>query len=399
MAFSLFVAACGSSSGGSSSSGGKLTQIVIASDFPLTGSARDQTVSMNKAIDMKLKEVNYKVGTVPIKFTPLDDATAQAGKWDEGKCTQNMTSLATDKQVVVMIGPMNSGCAQVQVKIANTAGLAMISPAATSVGLTKAGGDPGEPDKYYPNGVRNFLRTAMADDLQGKAAAKWAKDLGKTKAFVLNDKETYGKGLANQFIMAAKKDGIDVVGDEGIDPQAANYRDLMPKITAAHADVVFFGGITQNNAGQILKDLRAADKSITFIGPDGIFEDAFLQAAGPAAEGALVTFGGVPPEKLTGAGKAFIDKYTAANGKPQAYTAYAYDAAGMAVEAIKRCDAAGAITRKCVLDELFKTTNYSGALGTFSVTTTGDTTLTQLSGLKAHNGQFVFDRTLDVKDT
>jgi len=52
-----------------------------------------------------------------------------------------------------------------------------------------------------------------------------------------------------------------------------------------------------------------------------------------------------------------------------------------------------------VLDELFKTTNYSGALGTFSVTTTGDTTLTQLSGLKAHNGQFVFDRTLDVKDT
>jgi len=267
MAFSLFVAACGSSSGGSSSSGGKLTQIVIASDFPLTGSARDQTVSMNKAIDMKLKEVNYKVGTVPIKFTPLDDATAQAGKWDEGKCTQNMTSLATDKQVVVMIGPMNSGCAQVQVKIANTAGLAMISPAATSVGLTKAGGDPGEPDKYYPNGVRNFLRTAMADDLQGKAAAKWAKDLGKTKAFVLNDKETYGKGLANQFIMAAKKDGIDVVGDEGIDPQAANYRDLMPKITAAHADVVFFGGIAQNNAGQILKDLRAADKSITLHRP------------------------------------------------------------------------------------------------------------------------------------
>ena len=111
-----------------------------------------------------------------------------------------------------------------------------------------------------------------------------------------------------------------------------------------------------------------------------------------------MTFGGVPPEKLEGAGKVFIDKYTAKNGKPQAYTAYAYDSAGLAVEAIKRCEAGAGVTRKCVLDELFKTTDYSGVLGTFSMTKTGDTTLTQLSGLKAHDGQFVFDRTLDVKD-
>lgn len=394
----LLAAGCGAGKGGSSggSSDAALSKVTIVTDLPMTGSARAQTESMVQAVKMKLEEVNYKAGDVPITFKSYDNATAQAGKWDEGKCTQNMTELATNKDVVVSIGPMNSGCAQVQIKIANQAGLAMISPAATAVGLTKSGGDPGEPDKYYPNGVRNFLRIALSDDLQGKAAAKWAKDLGTTKAFVLHDKETYGKGIADQFQTAAKENGVEIVGVEGIDPMASNYRALIPKITGAKADLVFFGGITQNNAGQILKDLRAGAPKVAFIGPDGIFEEAFIEAAGPASEGAHVTFGGVPPEKLTGAGKAFVDKFTKAHGKPQAYTAYAYDAAGVAVEAIKRCADAGKVSRACVLKELFATTDFAGTLGSFSVTKTGDTTLTVLSGLTVKSGAWEFDRTIDV---
>jgi branched-chain amino acid transport system substrate-binding protein len=159
---------------------------------------------------------------------------------------------------------------------------------------------------------------------------------------------------------------------------------------------VFFGGITQNNAGQVLKDLRAADKSIYFMGPDGIFEDAFVEAAGEAGEGALATFGGIPPEKLTGKGKQFVDEFTKAHGAPQAYTAYAYDAAGMALEAIKRCADGDGVTRKCVLDELFKTKDHEGALGTFSMTKTGDTTLSTLSGVKVKGGKWGFDRTIEV---
>src|SRR5262249_28804735 len=120
-----------------------------------------------------------------------------------------------------------------------------------------------------------FLRVAIADDLQGRAGAKWAADMGVKRVFLLNDKETYGKGLSDQFDTAARKLGIDVVGTEGIDPQASNYRDLVPKITGAHADLVYFGGITQNNAGQLVKDVRAGDPGIKFMGPDGIYEDAF----------------------------------------------------------------------------------------------------------------------------
>lgn len=386
---------CGSATAGGGS-GKPLTSVVIASDLPLTGSSRAQTESMVQAIKMRLAENNGKAGGVRVTYRSLDDATAQAGKWDEAKCAENVNGLAKDQQVVVLIGPMNSGCAQIQIRTANAAGLAMVSPAATAVGLTKDGGEPGEPDKYYPNGVRNFLRVVLADDLQAKAAAKWAKDLGVHKVFVLHDKETYGKGLADQFQGAAEDDGMEVVGVEGIDPMASNYRALIPKITSAKADLVYFGGITQNNAGQILKDLRSASKDIRFMGPDGIFEDAFVKAAGDSGSGALATFGGIPPEKLTGKGKAFVAAYTKAHGAPTAYTAYAYDSAGIAIEAIARCADGAGVTRKCVLRELFRTKDYQGALGTFSMTSTGDSTLSVLTGLQVKGGAWSFDRLIDI---
>lgn len=399
LALATFVAGCGGGStaaSGAEGGGDPLKEVIIASDLPLTGSARAQTESMVQAIEMAIAETNGEAGGIKITYKSLDDATAQAGKWDEAKCADNMNTLAQDPKVVVVIGPMNSGCAQVQIKTANTAGLAIVSPAATAVGLTKAGGDPGEPDKYYPNGTRNFLRVVLADDMQAKAAATWAKELGAEKVFVLHDKETYGKGLADQFEGAAEELGLEVVGNEGIDPLASNYRPLIPKITGDGAELVFFGGITQNNAGQVLKDLRAADKDIFFMGPDGIFEEAFVEAAGEAGEGALATFGGVPPEKLEGKGKEFVAAFTKKHEAPQAYTAYAYDATGIAIAAIARCAEGDGVTRPCVLKELFATKDHEGALGSFSMTETGDSTLSVLSGVKVTKGAWAFDRTIDV---
>ncbi|MCW2955182.1 MAG: Extracellular ligand-binding receptor [Thermoleophilia bacterium] len=396
LAASLLAAGCGGAAAGAN--GKPMTEVIVASDLPLTGSARAQTESMVKAIEMRLAENNNKAGGVKITYQSLDDATAQAGKWDEAKCAENMNKLAQNPQVVAVVGPMNSGCAQVQIKTANAAGLAMVSPAATAVGLTKDGGDPGEPDKYYPNGVRNFVRVTLADDMQGKGAAKWAKELGVKRAFVLHDKETYGKGIADQFEGAAEKLGIEVVESEGIDPLASNYRALIPKIVKDDVQLVYFGGITQNNAGQIVKDLRAQSKKIHFMGPDGIFEDAYAKAAGAAGEGSLATFGGIPPEKLTGKGAEFVKKYTAAHGAPQAYTAYAYDSAGIVLEAIERCASGDGVTRECVLGELFLTKDHQGALGSFSITETGDTTLTMLSGVKVKGGAWTFDRMIDVSE-
>ena len=123
---------------------------------------------------------------------------------------------------------------------------------------------------------------------------------GFESVYILDDKETYGKGLADQFQQAAEEHGIEVVGREGIDGSAPNYRSLMNKIAQAHPDAIYFGGIIENNAAQLIKDKVGAGMSneeVAFIGPDGIFVDELFTQAGDSAEGIYVTFGGLPPER------------------------------------------------------------------------------------------------------
>src|SRR3712207_7892064 len=84
----------------------------------------------------------------------------------------------------------------------------MVSPANTYIGLTKPGGEPDEPDKYYPTGERNYARVIVADDKQGQAGAALMQEEGVESVYILDDRETYGKGLADQFQQAAEEQGI-----------------------------------------------------------------------------------------------------------------------------------------------------------------------------------------------
>jgi branched-chain amino acid transport system substrate-binding protein len=275
----------------------------------------------------------------------------------------------------------------------------MISPANTYPGLTKPGkGEAGEPDKYYPAKVRNYTRVVPADDLQGAVGANWAKALGAKKVYILDDQQLYGKGIADVFNATAKKNGLEVLGQEGIDGKAADYRAVMNKIKGLSPDLIYYGGITQNNAGQLVKDMRAvgmtADK-VKFMGPDGIFETAFIDAAGKdAAEGVYVTFGGVPPAQLSGDGKTWYDNYKKKfNAEPEAYAAYGYEAAKVLIAAINKA-CATPTDRKAIRDAVFATKDYKGVLGTWSFDENGDTTLTDMSGSQVKAGKFEIVSTL-----
>src|SRR5918996_609359 len=295
--------------------GGGAQTVKIVSDLPLQGANRFQSTTMVNAIEMAIDERNGKAGNVKIEYESLDDSTAQAGQWDEAKCAENAQTAAQDEEIVGWIGPFNSGCAAVEIPILNEAGLGMISPANTYIGLTKPGGEPDEPEKYYPTGERNYARVIVADDKQGKAGVALMLDEGFESVYILDDKETYGKGLADQFQQAAEDQGIEVVGREGIDGSAPNYRSLMNKIAQAQPDAIYFGGIIENNAAQLIKDKVGAGMSndeVAFIGPDGIFVDELLSQAGDAAEGIWVTFGGLPQSELSQKGKEFVDKYESA---------------------------------------------------------------------------------------
>jgi branched-chain amino acid transport system substrate-binding protein len=338
---------------------------------------------------MALEEVGSKVGGATIVYEDMDDATPARGAWDAGKEAENANKAVSDADVMVYLGTFNSGAAKVSIPILNRANLVMISPANTYPGLTKPGkGEPNEPDIYYPGGKRNYARVVPSDDLQGAVAANWAKQAGATKVYILDDTELYGHGIAVVFAESAGKIGLSVAGGpEGIDSKASDYRALATKIRGTGADMVYYGGITQNNAGKLFKDLRSVlGDNLKIMGPDGIYEQAFIDDAGDAAEGVYVTFGGVPPTKLTGKGAEWYRAYKSKfNGEPEAYAAYGYESTKVALAAIEK---AGRKDREAIRAAVFATKDYDGVLGKWSFDANGDTSLVTMSGRQVKDGKF-----------
>lgn len=388
----VVIAACSGCNTNKSASSGNTIKII--SSLPMTGSALGQSQSIVNGIKQVLDESKTTIcdGKLNIEYESYDDATAAAGKWDPAQVTANANKAINDRSIVAVIGHFNSGAAKLSIPMFNQADIVMVSPANTYPGLTKPGkGEGKEPDIYYPNGKRNYARVVPTDDLQGSAAAKWAKELGIKKVYILDDRELYGKGIADIFETTGKKIGLEILGHEGIDPKASNYKALMTKIKALEPDLIYFGGTTQTNAGQLIKDMRnvgmAADK-VKFMGPDGIFEQALIDAAGKDAEGVYATFGGVPGKELTGAGKTWYENYKAKfKTEPEAYAAYGYEAGKVVVNAIgKVCKN----DRAAIRDAVMATKDFQGVLGNWSFDSNGDTSITTMSGNVVKGGKYEF---------
>jgi len=353
-------------------------QYLIASDLPLQGSGRTQTVQMTEAIKFVLKQHNFKAGNYTIGYQSCDDATAQAGKWASEKCSANANAYANDKSVIGVIGTFNSGCAEIEIPILNRAPngpVGMISPANTYVGLTHSGPGTaaGEPDKYYPTGKRNYIRIVAADDYQGAADATLAKQLGLKKVYILNDKEAYGQGVATDFRNSLTKLGVTVAGFSAWNGKASSYEGIATNIKQTGADGVFLGGLICENGGKLTKDLRAGlGPTVKLLAPDGFTPiSAVVQGAGQAAENMTVSVAGQPNEKLGSVGKKFVKDFgaTQSSGQVDPYSAYAAQSAEVLLTAIQNSDGSRAGTAA----NLFKTNVTNGILGSFKINAEGDT--------------------------
>lgn len=371
--------------------------IKIVSSLPRTGSANAQSTTIVNGIRMALEEVGGQVGPWTVVHEDWDDASPQRGNWDAAVEAANADKAIKDPDVMVYIGTFNSGAAKISMPKLNRASLVMISPANTYPGLTKPGkGEANEPHVYRPTGKINYFRVVPTDDIQGVVGAEWARKLGMQSVFVLHDRELYGKGIADIFREHGKKIGLKILGYEGIDVRAPNYKSLATKIKGQNPDMVYFGGTTQSNGGQLAKDLRSSGYDGKLMVPDGCLETAFIESAGAGNvnDTTYVTFGGVPASELTGKGAEFYAAYKQKyNSEPEVYAVYGYEAAKVALDAIRR---AGVKDRAAILKAVSETKDFEGATGTWSFDANGDTTLKVMSGNIIRNGHFEFVEVLSA---
>jgi branched-chain amino acid transport system substrate-binding protein len=396
-ALALIAAGCGGDEGGEGAQGGAVEalpassctgieykgegepDVLIASDFPLQGSSRTQTIQIVGAIRYLLDKQGWKAGDYNVAYQSCDDATAQAGKWDSGKCSQNAQAYAQNDKMVALIGTFNSGCAQIIIPVLNQApngGIAMMSPANTAVCITEGG--PGcentEPDKYYPTGTRNYARVAPHDAYQGAALAEFMQEQGVKSVYILNDKEFYGLGVATNLRNAAEAVGIDVAGFEAWDPKAASYEGLFRKIGGSGADAVFLGGLIDENGAKVIKDKVAVlgpnSGRVKLYAPDGFTTQQTIDEAGRAAQDMFMSVAGVPIDEFVGAGKEFADEFKGTlGGKPiDPYAIYGAQAAQIVLDAIAASDG----SRADIIKKMFETKVEDGLIGSFEINENGD---------------------------
>ncbi|MDA0183680.1 branched-chain amino acid ABC transporter substrate-binding protein [Solirubrobacter phytolaccae] len=407
----LALGACGDDEGSSGSGsaegdgGGSAETLTIYSSLPLQGAARTQSLAAVNGAKLALEQAGGKAGNFTIKYESLDDSTAQQGGWEPGVTSANALKVAGDDSAIGYIGEFNSGATAVSLPILNEAGIAQVSPGNTAVGITSddPGAEPGEPDKYYPTGVRTYARVLPKDTYQGAALATLAKEEGCASAFILNDKEVYGAGLAKNVELAAKTVGLEIKGNEGIDKNAANYRSVAANIKTTGAECFIYSGITANNAVQIFKDIAVALPDAPLLGPEGVGETGFFdpkEGGLPAdvASRVLITIPGVAPEEYPPAGKEFLTAYAAKFGEenPDRYAVYGYESMMLLLDAIKRAGENGS-DRKAVAEQLLATKDREGVFGTYSIDKNGDITLTPYGVYKVADGKMVFDRSVEAK--
>ncbi|MFN2568741.1 MAG: branched-chain amino acid ABC transporter substrate-binding protein [Candidatus Dormibacteria bacterium] len=402
-----FAAGCGatSTSGGAQGCTGSVT---VASDLPTGGSDASTGVPMQNGAQLAVDQANDSklLGGCTVKYIPKNDSSVTLGKHDPQLGASNMTELAGNAAVVGVVGPYNSSVAQAQMPIANNAGLTMISPGNTNPGLTIAGSNPDINTKSLrPTGTLTYFRVCTTDIPQGHAEAQSALEtLNVKKAFVIDDQDTYGKGLADQFLKYFVQGGgtrLDRVSEPGT---TKDYRADLNKAKRDGADLIFFGGVSSNGGGILRRDMASILPNAKFLGGDGIVDSEFFTQAGPAAEGAYAT--NVAPEvtKLSSA-KRFVDDYTAKfHADPGSFSANTYDAMNILLQAVKRAvDANGGripgdtkalreSVRRNVAD-----TSYDGAIGHTGFDANGDTTNPLVTLVKATGGKWAFVQTVQLK--
>lgn len=382
------IAGCGSPA--SSQQGSTIT---IGVDLPLAGADASDGIPTANAVRLAIRDANESqlVAGFTLAVDVRDDTTN--GVHNPAKGLANFNAFIADPTNLGVIGPLNSNVAQALIPISNSELLALISPANTSPELTK-GTQALAMRKIHPLEI-TYFRVCPTDDVQGSAGATFAYTiLHLRRAYVMDDNQTFGRGIADQWASQFRSDGGIVLGHEHARPGQSDFHDMIARAAAASPDIVFFGGESSTGAAQARKQMAGTPLAhVAYASGDGIQNQEFLNVSGPESENSYATVASANAAELPTAA-TFMKEYQAAYGaQAGAYSASAYVATMALVQAIARAvqgNQGKMPTREQVLDQLRSTSNLNSILGVFSFDQNGDTTLKIVSIWRAKNHRWTF---------
>jgi branched-chain amino acid transport system substrate-binding protein len=373
--------------------------LTLYASVPLHGASGVSGAAVANGERLALAQLGGRIGKYRVVLKLLDDSTATRGEWDPGQTTLNARQAIADKTTIGYLGEFNSGASAVSIPLLNRLGIAQISPASAAVGLTSgaAGASPGEPQKYYPTGVRTFARVVPSDAVQASAQVKLQQSRGCTRTYVLDDGEVDGEDTAITFDFAAQAAHLSVVATQTFPQRATDYSSLAAGVAASGADCVLISAITDSGTVLLTKQLAAAATRIKIFASAGTAESTFTD---PDRNGipetldprVLITAAPLGQSAYPPAAGAFFRDYERRYGVPEPYAILGYEAMSLMLSAITTATDHGTkpASRSKVLAAVFSTRNRPGAVGTYSIDRNGDTTLARYGVYRVIGGVLTF---------
>ncbi|HEY3288918.1 MAG TPA: branched-chain amino acid ABC transporter substrate-binding protein [Anaerolineae bacterium] len=363
-----------------------------------TGSYAAMSESVDNAINLALdQQTDSGVlcdGVLKVDYVKIDNNDAISGTWTMQKVQANALKINADVDAMAVIGPLDSGAARIAMPILNRTGIALLSPSADYVGLTKPY-SPNDPDVYFEMGKRNFMRLAPPRDAQGAAAAKWAGTLGLKNAFIVSDGEEYGRGPADTFIGAAGKHGIVIAGSETVSDKIDNLPFIASRILITKADLIYYSGSDSLKALALMKELRAEKIKVKVMGTSTLLAKNFAFPDSDLVNGVMATSFGIAMDKLSPKGAQFVRAYQSKySSMPDTYAFTGYEAASVVLTAARNvCQK----DRVALLNAMFNTLDFDGVMGKWSFDDNGDISATTFNGNTFDNGTLVVTTTLTLE--
>jgi branched-chain amino acid transport system substrate-binding protein len=374
-------------------------RLTIYASLPYSGPSGPSGEAALGGARMALAAIGGRIGRYRIALRTLNDATAARGGWDPGQTSANARQAILDRTTIGYLGDLNSGATAVSIPLLSRAGVPQVSPASTAVGLTQGGDEasPGEPQKYYPTGLRTFVRVIANDSVQAAVQARLQREAGCRRTYVVDDGEVDGNDAAGSFTVAAKAAHLPVVTSDQYDPKASSYASLAQTVAQSGADCILISALTQDNAVALTDQLGRALPTAQLFATAGLAERAFFDPAdggvSPALDARIVmtvatlSNGDYPP-----AGRRFLAAYARRYGAWQPDAIYGYEAMSLLLDAVSRATehSSDPAVRSRVTHALFATRDRHSVLGTYGIDRHGDTTMRRWGVYRIQNGRLVF---------